>query len=304
MTLWRIYLGFLKVLGRLPIYLSMFVTAGIYTLRSSQARHGLESYLDRLFPEDGHLVRLGRIYRVFFNYSLCIIDRFVAMARGGKAFRIRRENTAALREMLEGEGGFVVLTCHCGNPELIGAAMHGLGDIEKRVHIVRYQAEDDPYIEVVDALKSPFTPSFIALNSQNDMASLKVVRALREGSVVAFQGDRPVDDRVVCVAFLGGEVTLPLGPWLVASLARVPVMVLTCFKEGPFAYRLVVSGPLDVQVKDRRNRESELAVHIHDFAAQMEAWVRRYPYQFYNFYDVWDAEGARLAAEAYRPDKG
>ena len=302
--MWHIYLWFLRVFGRLPLYVSMLVTTGVYTLKSSDARRGLESYLDRVFPDDGRVVRLGRIYRVFFNYSLCIVDRFVALAKGGRAFTIARENTAALESLLGLEGGFVVLTTHCGNPEMIGAAMHGLSDVDKRVHIVRYQAEDDPYIQVLADLDSPYAPSIIALNSGGDMASMKVIRALRTGAVGAFLADRPVDDRVVRVPFLGGEVALPLGPWLVASLARVPVVLLTCFKEGPFTYRLLVSEPIDVTVQDRRRREEELAVHVRDFAIRLEAWVRRYPYQFYNFYDIWDEEGARLAAASYRPQSG
>jgi len=299
--MWRIYLGFLRVFGRLPLYVSMLVTTAVYTLRSSDARHGLEAYLDRVFPHDPRWLRLVRIYRTFFNYSLCIVDRFVALDRGGKAFRIRRENTAALQDLLVGQGGFVVLTTHCGNPELIGAAMHGLSAVDKRVHIVRYVSKDDPYVQVVEGLESPHAPSIISLNAGKDMASLKVIRALRDGAVAAFLADRPVDDRIVRAPFLGDDVSLPLGPWLVASLARVPVVLLTCFKEGPFTYRLLVSDPVDVQIQDRRQRNEELAVHVRAFAARLEGWVRRYPYQFYNFYDVWDEDGARRAAESYRP---
>ncbi len=184
---------------------------------------------------------------------------------------------------------------HCGNPEMLGTAVHGLSGHDKRVHIVRYQAEGDPYAELLATSKSPYAPSIIALNAENDMASMKVVRALREGAVVAFLADRPVDERVVRVPFLAGEIDLPLGPWLVASLARVPVIALSCFKEGPFAYRLLVAEPFDVTVKDRRNREAELSQHARVFAGQLEGWVRRYPYQFYNFHDVWDPDGAKMA---------
>lgn len=293
--LWKIYIGFLNVFGRLPIYVSLVVTTAIYTLNSTDARDGLESYLDRLFPSDRRLVRLGRIYRVFFNYSLCITDRFVALAKGKKAFKWRREGHEQLLSMLEGDTGFVVLTTHSGNPEMLGTAVHGLSTVNKRVHIVRYQADDDPYAELMATTKSEFAPEIIALNAGNDMASMKVIRALRGGAVAAFLADRPVDNRVVRVPFLDGEIDLPLGPWLVASLARVPVVLLSCFKEGPFTYRLLCSEPVDVTVSDRRQREALLGEHAKDFAARLETWVRRYPYQFYNFYDVWDPEAAKLA---------
>jgi predicted LPLAT superfamily acyltransferase len=293
--MWRIYLGFLRVFGRMPIYLSMVVTTLIYTFKSSAARTGLESYLDRLFPSDRRATRLWRVYRVFFNYSLCIIDRFLALARGKKAFRWKRENHESLLEMLEGESGFVVLTTHCGNPEMLGTAVHGLSDVHKRVHIVRYQAEGDPYAELLASSKSPYAPSIIALNAENEMASMQVIRALRAGDVAAFLADRPVDSRIVRVPFLGGEIDLPLGPWLVASLAKVPVVVLSCFKEGPYTYRLLVSEPIDVTVRDRRKRLEVLGKHAAEFAAHLETWVRRYPYQFYNFYDVWDPDFSKLA---------
>jgi len=127
------------------------------------------------------------------------------------------------------------------------------------------------------------------------MASLKAIRALRGGSVAAFLADRPVDGRQVRVPFLGDEVSLPLGPWLVASLAKVPVVALSCFKEGPFTYRLICTEPIEVRVQDRRNREEELRAYVAEFAAMTESWVRRYPHQFYNFYDVWDPEANLLA---------
>ena len=97
------------------------------------------------------------------------------------------------------------------------------------------------------------------------------------------------------VQALDGEIDLPLGPWLVASLAKVPVVLLSCFKEGAFTYRLLCSDPVDVTVTDRRRRDEELAQHAQEFAARLETWVRRYPYQFYNFYDVWNPEAASLA---------
>ncbi len=292
--MWRIYIWFLETFGRLPIYGSLFVTTTIYALNSSDGRRGLETYLDRTFPDDGRLVRLWRVMRVFYNYALCITDRFIALSKGRAAFKWIREDHEELLAMLEGDTGFVVLTTHCGNPEMLGTAVHGLSTVQKRVHVVRYQAEGDPYAELLASSKSEFAPEIIALNAGNDMASMKVVRALRSGAVAAFLADRPVDERVVRVPFLGGEIDLPLGPWLVASLARVPVVLLSCFKEGPFTYRLLCTPPVDVTVKDRRQREAILTEHAHRFAGQLETWVRRYPYQFYNFHDLWDPEAAKL----------
>jgi predicted LPLAT superfamily acyltransferase len=130
-------------------------------------------------------------------------------------------------------------------------------------------------------------PRVISLNAGQDMAALEAVRALRAGGLLALKGDRAVDGRVVEVTLLGGRVRLPTGPFLLAAISGAPLFVLGCFKEGSDRYRVVAGAPWELRFTSRAGREEDLQRWAQRFADQLEAWVRRYPTQWYNFHDPW-----------------
>ena len=54
------------------------------------------------------------------------------------------------------------------------------------------------------------------------LASLEMIRALREGAVLAVHGDRPIGGQVIAVPFLGREARFPVGPFLLAAVSGAP----------------------------------------------------------------------------------
>ena len=87
---------------------------------------------------------------------------------------------------------------------------------------------------------------------------------------------RPVD-------FLGAKALFPLGPFVVAQKCRVPVVFFYAMRERGRRYRFVFV-------------ESEAAQRVEDLQEQyvrsLEGMVRRYPHQWFNFYDFWGVANA------------
>jgi predicted LPLAT superfamily acyltransferase len=98
-----------------------------------------------------------------------------------------------------------------------------------------------------------------------------------------------VDDRAVTVDLFGAPARFPAGPWLLAAIARVPVIVAGCFKEGPDTYRLVALPPRHVQFDRARPRDEQIAEWAGAFARDIEGFAVRWPEQWYNFHDVWES---------------
>jgi predicted LPLAT superfamily acyltransferase len=284
---WRFFLGMIRVLGRGPTHGAMVVMAAFYLVFASSHREGVLAYLRRAAAA-GLPVKAGwgDAWRIFHAFACSIVDRFVLLVRGPEAFRIVHEETAAAKRTLESQGA-IFLTAHMGNPDLGATALQTV-EFQRPVNVLQYTAGDDPYMQLLrHYLPDGQAPRVISLNAGEDLASLEVIRALRRGEIVAIKGDRVVDDRSVEVELLGARIALPTGPFLLAALSKAPMFLLGCFHEGDGAYRVIAGEPWELRFTSREDRQADLERWAQRFASQLEAWARRYPYQWYNFHDPW-----------------
>jgi predicted LPLAT superfamily acyltransferase len=110
---------------------------------------------------------------------------------------------------------------------------------------------------------------------------VELVRALRHGDVVALQGDRAIGTRGdVPIPFFGRPAPFPLGPFILARAAGVPVIPAFCLLGRDHRYTVRVEPPIVVE----RGAE-ELAART--WVAALESVVRDHPTQWFNFFDVW-----------------
>jgi lauroyl/myristoyl acyltransferase len=110
---------------------------------------------------------------------------------------------------------------------------------------------------------------------------LELLAALRRGEVVAVQGDRALGTRGdVSIPFFGRPAPFPLGPFLLARAARVPIVPAFCVLDGDDRYAVQVAKPMTVE-----RGEEEAAARA--WVAALEDVVREHPTQWFNFFDVW-----------------
>ena len=113
----------------------------------------------------------------------------------------------------------------------------------KRLAVLRFDAEIDHGRDLLAGMPRTWIPRFISVNHAEGFSTLSVLRELRSGAVVAMHGDRVVDDRSATVAFFGRPMRVPVGPYMLAALAGVPIVIVGCFKEGPDTYRTIALPP-------------------------------------------------------------
>jgi len=107
------------------------------------------------------------------------------------------------------------------------------------------------------------------------------VAALRRGDVVALQGDRGIGTRGdVMVPFFGRLAPFPIGPFVLARAAGVPVVPAFCLLGRRHRYHVRIAAPMSVE-----RGEEEAAVRA--WVALLEDVVREHPTQWFNFFDVW-----------------
>ena len=79
--------------------------------------------------------------------------------------------------------------------------------------------------------------------------------------------------------FLGKKAQFPMGPFLIASRLKVPVVFVYVMKEPNLHYHLYAR---QAQVKHRD------AQHLLEtYATNLESMLEKYPLQWFNYFDFW-----------------
>ena len=134
---------------------------------------------------------------------------------------------------------------------------------------------------------------------ENDPHSVQVVfellQCIQRGELLAIHGDRfgPGEggDKVSWVPFLGRPAAFPHGAWILASLLECPVLLTFGLRTGHRTYELYAEEFSERVVLPRRARAEHIERYIHRYAERLEFYIRKAPYQWFNFYDFWGKPG-------------
>jgi len=141
-----------------------------------------------------------------------------------------------------------------------------------------------------------FRPDFALRSVEVTELAPEIAVSLRErvdsGEWIAIAGDRvPVLSKrhTSRVPFLGELGPFAHGPWLLASLMECPVYLLFCVRSARGTWRLTLEPFAERILLPRGQRSEALAQYAASYAARLEKWCREFPFQWYNFFDLWSA---------------
>ncbi len=212
-------------------------------------------------------------------FSQVVIDRFAMYA--GRRFDVEIAGEDYFRILSAREEGFVQLSSHVGNYEIAG---YSINSGEKMIHAVVYAHEKESVMRNRDNMFSKTNVSMIAL--REDMGHLfEIDDALGRGDIVSFPADRHTEgSRCLTVDFLGSPAKFPQGPFSVAAMRGVPALAVNVMKVGAVKYRIHLALLEADRTAPRRKVEEDLC---RGYVAELERIVRKYPLQWYNFFDFW-----------------
>jgi len=74
----------------------------------------------------------------------------------------------------------------------------------------------------------------------------------------------------------------------VAALSGAPLISTFNVQVGPASYRFIADPPRRYAFDRSRDRNAQMREWVEDYARRLEALVREYPYQWFNFFDFWN----------------
>ncbi len=207
-----------------------------------------------------------------FDHQLGGTRQMAGRVEGGE------EALGVIRAALAEGRGLIVLTLHLGNWEIGLAYLTRLGS---PVTVV-LRPEEGPAALFEERARAHPGLRIVAAG-ESALGGLDLLLALRRGEIVALQGDRALGPACLRIDLFGAPADLPSGPFALAQASGAPILVVAFPIRGHDRYRVEVEGPLRVAAGPEGVARAAAA-----FARRLEGIVRRYPTQWFNFYDVWD----------------
>ncbi len=263
--------------GRFLLYPISFY----FLLTGKAARRASRGYLQRVLGRPaGH----GQVFWHILTFSQVILDRVFFLKGRLDLFEVSVHGQEVIDAQLDKGEGCLLLGCHLGSFEVLRAM--GTFDRQLPLKILMYPQNSQQILSILTALNPDLARQVIPLGTRQTMMLAK--DHVDDGGLVGLLGDRTVTgDKTMRTKMLGAEAALPIGPFMLASALKIPIIFFCGLYMGGNRYEVHFQSFADQVVLDRKSRDQDLQIWIDRYADMMEHFCRRAPYNWFNFYDFW-----------------
>lgn len=265
--------------------LLMPVFAAGFWLVLVNIRRAISANLDAVLGPCGWWERRLRALRTIRTFSWCLSERYERLSTN-RVFTVEVEGLERWKELSDSGQGMILVTAHVGAWE-VGSMLPASREM-RRVHVVR-EAETDPraqkfFAGLIRGCGGDYYTTHFAEDPQLGMVLLD---ALRQGEIVALQGDRPrAGGRTAEMELFGRPYPVPIGPAVLARATGVPIVPVFVLRTGRLSYRCLIQPPIHVAQTAGRQRDVEEA--LGRFLTSLEEVLRQEPHQWFCFRRLWD----------------
>ena len=261
-------------------------TAGLFYLLLPGQRRGIRSNV-RVVTGRENVERL--VFATFYKFARNWTDIMLMMRlRGERLLALIGRHTSddPLNAALAAGNGAILISPHLGNWELGGL---GLAEKGYRMNILTFREPDEKVNEQRELLRRERGINFIYVDRDDSspLAIIEAVNALRRNEVLALLGDRDGSSHTLAFDFFGRSTQIPVGAAYLAMASRAPVIpVFVPFEDG--RYTTIMDEPIFFSSSHAgQGKGDALREGIERLLRVFERYIRKYPDQWYNFYDYW-----------------
>lgn len=274
-------------LGRRVARIVLYAIAAYFLAFAPTARQMSRSYLRRVLKlSSPAAVGWRHLFRHFLSFASVIHDRVYLVNERFDLFDIRVHNQALIDKIVADGQGVFLIGAHMGSFEVlraIGRKQPGL-----RVAMAMYEENARKLNAALGAINPNAQRDIIALGHVDSM--IRIHELLSQGSVVGMLGDRSLgNDDTFAIDFLGAPAELPPGPFRMAAILKRPVLFMTGLYLGGNRYDIHFETLADFSALAPRGRALAIQAAMTRYAALLEQYCCQAPYNWFNFFDFWQA---------------
>ena len=280
----RFLFSFLGMINVTILYPLLIVIVPFYMLFGRKKCRAIFRY----FKNSYQMSSAKALWNTFVNYLIfaqIVVDKFAAIAGRVKNFTIETSTNDYVKTLLAQKKGFIIASSHIGNFELGGYVFQ---QDKRELYALVYGGESQEYLQKREAALKNVKIHFVTV--QEDMSHLFLLKqVLEEGNIVTIPCDRVFGSKkTIEIPFLGRDAAFPLGPFRFAAQLDVPIVALFVMKEHLTKYKAyIIPIESDNEAKNSITKSEQLAK---SFAQSCEEILRKYPHQWFNYFDFWGKE--------------
>ena len=92
---------------------------------------------------------------------------------------------------------------------------------------------------------------------------------------------------MISCEFLGDYINIPAGPFRLAAILERPIILMFGLYQGGNQYNIYLERLADLRHLPHSVRDAAIEQAAQQFARRLEHYCRAYPYNWFNFYDIW-----------------
>ncbi|MEJ6005056.1 acyltransferase [Paucibacter sp. AS339] len=279
-----------RLSGRWLFRLFMAPVLLLHWLSRPELRRDSLQYLRRLHAQYGVFPatpgwRQGLRHVGLFAETM--LDKLLAMAGRYPAERVQVQGADALRQAAAAGQGGIIITAHIGCLELCRALVED--ESVFKLNVLVHTAHAQAFNQLLKRLQPNSRVQLIEVTEMDAAMAMVLSEKVARGEFVAIAGDRiPVrHSKTVQVDFLGHPAHFPVGPYVLASLLKCPLYMLSCLHQGR-GYVMRFDLLAEQVLLPRGQREQAMQAYAQQFVAALSAQLRQSPYDWFNFFPFWD----------------
>lgn len=285
--------GLIFILRHLPRRAALALMRGLgrvgYHLAGSPRKRALK-HLTMVYGAEKSPAEIRRLARrVFVHFASAAADvlRLPVIIDQG----INRLVTASGMEHLDRAfatgNGVLMITCHFGNWEILGAWLAHNGYRMSGVGTSLFDPRLDSIL-VETRNNAGYT------NIARGKGTREIIRTLKKGEAVGMLIDQDTKAEGVFVNFFGRPAHTPSGPAVLARRLGLPIVPIFAYLKDDFTYQVECGPPIELVKSD--DEAADIVANIQKCSDTYEAMIRRFPEQW-----VWMHKRWKSRPEQHQP---
>ena len=277
---YRIFVWCIRNIGIRSAYFVLYFVAFYYFLFEKKSNHYYRYYFQKRLNYGFWKTKFS-LFQSYFTFGQTLIDKTAISAGLREKYTYEFDGIQNLRDLLNDKKGGVLISAHIGNFEI---AEHFFADIDFdcQINLVTTDQEVTVIKEYLESVSVKAT-SMKFIYVKDDMSHIfEINEALSNNELICFTGDRYFEgSKFLEAELLGKTAKFPAGPFMIASRLGVPVVYVYVMKEENLHYHLYARVAQNVKKRDAQGL-------LNSYTQNLEMMIRKYPLQWFNYFDFWD----------------
>lgn len=274
---WSIQLALFlyRLFGYKFLYYLLYPITFFYFLVAKNAKEPLKIYYKNLGMEFNNKIYYEHL-RIF---AICLVDRFASKINP-ENYTFKYDNIEVPTKILE--SGTVLVYSHFGGWAASSSGAH----VKNKINIVMQEVMLDGIKQLEKSMGLKSQLNIIDLNQGAIAVSVQIANALMNEEVVTIMADRASNKKAEMeVVFLNQKAQFNKNPFQIAYKTDKPILAYFIILAGIQKYKVEY-----IRINIDKSKKEEVAVKesLTQYVEKLEEIVRRYPNQWFNFYDFWE----------------